>query len=220
VKRQVVQVQTPALVQMWPRMSERERTYTGEAHKYYERELKRVAEVAGPERERIAATEHGLVDDDVTQHLARHPRTGEISCRRGCSHCCHQNVTITEPEAALLLKVTEGDGIPLDWDRVERQAAPSSNGLLAWRALPVEDRGCVFLDEASGECRVYEHRPTGCRKYFVIGNPEHCDIDRHPGKQVLVFAIPPAEIVASAALLVFEHGSLPRMLLKARKRTR
>lgn len=35
-----------------------------------------------------------------------------------------------------------------------------------WRLLPSEDGGgCVLLDRATGECRIYEDRPDACRRF-------------------------------------------------------
>lgn len=31
---------------------------------------------------------------------------------------------------------------------------------------------CVFLDTATGACKVYEHRPVGCRLYPVVADEE------------------------------------------------
>jgi len=48
-----------------------------------------------------------------------------------------------------------------------------------WRStgrkiLPVREDGvCPMLDETSGKCRIYEHRPFGCRTHFcrAAGGP-------------------------------------------------
>lgn len=59
-----------------------------------------------------------------------------------------------------------------DVERIERLGYPPSSfsyvdleGYLRLRNV----RGrCVFLDPSTGRCRVYEHRPVGCRLYPVV----------------------------------------------------
>ncbi|HVQ49767.1 MAG TPA: YkgJ family cysteine cluster protein [Mycobacterium sp.] len=210
-----VRVQSQALAKSWPRLTEDERDFLTEMHQHWEGEFKRIDWVARGNREGIAATEHSVVDEHMREFMATHPKAPEVPCRRGCSACCRQNVTITEPEGVLLLKFAEYAGVVIDWAKVERQAAAPGRGPKAWSTLPVEDRACVFLGD-DGECRVYEHRPSGCRKYLVFTDAALCDVEKHPGEQVGILFSLEAETVASASLVVFDNGPLPRMLLQAK----
>jgi hypothetical protein len=73
----------------------------------------------------------------------------------------------------------------------------------------------VLLDD-SGNCEVYEHRPTACRKYLVVDTPKWCDTVKHPGARVGILSSPGAEVIAVAALMAFPGaGPLPDMLLAA-----
>lgn len=70
-------------------------------------------------------------------------------CRKGCSHCCHQAVTITEAEARKLAEVS-GRNIAA----LPRDIVPSTDAELA--GVP-----CPFL--VDGACSVYAVRPLACR---------------------------------------------------------
>ena len=64
-----------------------------------------------------------------------------LQCRRGCSDCCRDGITVFEIEA----------------QRIRRHHP----GLLADGA-PHPLGACAFLDD-TGACRIYEHRPYVCR---------------------------------------------------------
>jgi hypothetical protein len=68
------------------------------------------------------------------RHAAR------LQCRRGCSACCVDDLTVFAVEAALI-----------------RARAPD-----VLRERPHAPGACAFLD-AAGACRVYAHRPYVCR---------------------------------------------------------
>lgn len=69
---------------------------------------------------------------------ARH--AARLRCRRGCSACCVDDLSVFEVEAA----------------RLRARAAQ------VLREAPHPPGACAFLD-AAGACRVYAHRPYVCR---------------------------------------------------------
>ena len=74
---------------------------------------------------------HKIID----KNIERSQIAEKSSCKKGCSHCCHQHVAITEGEALLLLDTCKQKGIEIDKDRLKKQASwPSDFGI--WR----EDR--------------------------------------------------------------------------------
>lgn len=86
------------------------------------------------------------------------------ACRRGCAHCCHIRVEMTELEA----------------ERLGTALGRTPNRRL--RYMPVEagaygyDTPCPFLH--GGECSIYEHRPFGCRKHHSLDQDElFCRLD-------------------------------------------
>jgi Fe-S-cluster containining protein len=198
-----------AVQSAWPRMTPDEQALVMDMHAHYEREF-REHKRTGAQPEGLAAGIHDVVDQMVEHLMQTAPKAPEVKCRRFCSHCCHVNVTITREEALLLHHAASEAGITLDRDKLARQAKRTHAD---WRELDDADRGCVFLDQMGG-CRVYEHRPSACRKYHVISDPDLCDMKKYPDGDVLNFVSIPAEIVQSAALTVFEAGNMAAMLLK------
>lgn len=206
-------VQSQMLAHALPMMSAQMRAWVAEAHAFYVRQFKGKRD--SPEQKELAAGINAAVDQAVAHAMQLSPDSLRITCTRGCSHCCKTNVTVTRAEAHLLLTYAGHQGVAVDWERVRRQSAHA--GPVRWKVQPVEDRACVFLDAASGECRVYEHRPTGCRKYFVITPPGDCDNIAHPGGRVLHFVAQEAELIYSAALTALPGASMPIMLLAAQR---
>lgn len=144
---------------------------------------------------------HAYLDNLISQIFKDHPT--ERACKKGCSYCCHVDVEITWDEAALLLETKEPD-----WAKVERQ---NSGEKLQYR-----ERACVFLGEG-GACTVYNERPMACRKYFVTGDPEHCNADKNPSNDVLVVALREPEVFASGMMTAGNVGKMPEMLLKVKR---
>lgn len=203
-------VQSQHLVTAWPAMSTRERSVAAAMHQHYEREFTRLRDT--PNQEGLAAG-LGQQVDEAMEHLQRMQpaQAAQVPCRRGCAACCHQHVTITKPEALLLLHYAQAEQVPLDWQLVQRQAENAS--LARWHKQPREDWRCAFLG-ADDTCMAYEYRPMVCRKHAVIGDAQQCDTEKNPGGRVLNFVSMEAEIVTSAALSALEWGTLPAMLLK------
>ncbi len=82
---------------------------------------------------------HAEVDREAALVAAHH--AGRLECRRGCSDCCIDGLTVFEVEAQ---RIREACGERL------RGEAPHPEG------------ACAFLDR-EGACRVWEHRPYVCR---------------------------------------------------------
>lgn len=203
---------TEAVISIWKRASEQERALLGQMHRHYEVELARLKH-EGVEPQNIAHTIHGLVDESVQHTMATHPKAPDVKCSKACAGCCSLFVNITHEEAVLLVGWCAAEGIAIDWGKVHRQAACD---LRQWAKQKAGERRCVFL-AADDTCRIYEHRPTTCRKYLVFTQPRYCDTVRHPGHQVGILAPVEGEMIASAALGVLDSGSLPRMLLQAKE---
>lgn len=79
------------------------------------------------------------VDDEAARLGAVH--RARLQCRRGCSGCCVDGLTVFEVEA----------------EHIRRR-----HGALLQRGTPHAEGGCAFLD-ADGACRIYADRPYVCR---------------------------------------------------------
>lgn len=71
-------------------------------------------------------------------------RADDIACRRGCSSCCVDGLTVLSVEAAAIERLARERGL---------SAAPSP-----------PPGGCAFLD-GDGACTVYDARPVVCRTH-------------------------------------------------------
>lgn len=77
-----------------------------------------------------------------------------VACRRGCAHCCHIQVALTQTEADMI-----GIAIRRTPRRVARLQDPREverqEGAYGYHTP------CPFLK--NNECSIYEHRPLACR---------------------------------------------------------
>jgi Fe-S-cluster containining protein len=135
----------------------------------------------------------------------------KINCGKGCSFCCFQHVAITDDEAQLMLEYAKEKNVEIDYERLERQQKAKSD--VEFKALPVKDRRCVFLNSFAS-CSIYDHRPMACRKVLVVSDPLDCDTENRPGAQVGQLVDVEAEVMASAAMDVTESGGMADVLLK------
>jgi Fe-S-cluster containining protein len=79
------------------------------------------------------------IDEPASQLAALHRQ--RLQCRRGCSDCCLDGLTVFEIEA---------EAIRENHSRLLAEGTPHPTG------------GCAFLD-AEGGCRIYADRPYVCR---------------------------------------------------------
>lgn len=91
------------------------------------------------------------------------PSNGDVACRQGCSHCCHQTVGVTPLEAFAIvahLVSSRSDGELTVLQAALEERVRETRGLTA--AEQYSPRfPCVFL--VDGGCSIYEARPLVCR---------------------------------------------------------
>ena len=133
------------------------------------------------------------------------PTVKQISCRRGCSFCCHMNVDITEDEGHYLIHYCQTHGIEIDEEYLVKQLP-----LKMETHMMSPHSACVFLK--SGECSVYEARPHACRKYFALFDPILCSSESLSAQQGFLFNRK-VELYASALLQASTTGHMAEMLL-------
>lgn len=155
-----------------------------------------------------AASIHDFIDELIKAKVETSEHT--IQCSKGCSFCCYQQVDITIDEAKLLRAYAIEKDIKIDKFTLKKQLVRDYK---AFQKLPLKRRKCVFLGK-NGECSVYEHRPSACRKLLVVTDPLDCDTEKRKGAQIGKIAEHEVEIVTSAILNAVESGSIAEMLLK------
>ena len=97
-------------------------------------------------------------------------------CRKGCDNCCRNLACLPELIEEEWASVEEGLA-GLDAESLEIVEAR----LMGLRDGARPPHVCPFLDETSGACRIYAHRPMACRTYgFYVerGVGSYCGIIR------------------------------------------
>lgn len=181
--------------------------------KHYQEQLRRTVR---EQPEGVAMGLHQLVDQAVAHTNATSEHGKDVSCRKGCNHCCKLPMHILKAEALLALHHAREHGIKFDVDRLRRQRGHTFKD---WQAVAIEDRTCVFLAQ-DGTCSIYEVRPSVCRKYQVINPPEHCDTIQFYGHRTAKLVSPDAEAAVSSAMNYHAHGPMADMLLEAMDSTK
>lgn len=155
---------------------------------------------------------HELVDE-YNKEVFSHPLVMQFSpCKRGCTACCHTQVSVTEDEAELLVKRIKS-GVVVDQDRLKLQMAAKDDGE-AYFKISYEDRKCIFLDEQGG-CRVYDDRPSVCRTNSVLGTPDQCDTSVEVRPTRLVRTSKADMVIYGSFYFSESSGTLPHMIGKA-----
>jgi uncharacterized protein len=146
---------------------------------------------------------HRMMDHELKATAAL-----EVSCKKGCSGCCHYEVEITKDEGELLA-LAVGHGFAVDMDRLAVQAARERKSA-EWLKFWNPQNRCVFLG-ADGACQIYEYRPSICRKHSVVTPASACTT---VGAEVTPVQVPLAEVLLSAALSIPDtpRSSLSKML--------
>lgn len=116
---------------------------------------------------------HQKINTEIDAQMKNPDIAKFVSCKKGCSACCHTQVAITEDESILLANLIK-NGTPIDWTKLFIQAE-AGNSTEKYFKLSYDQRGCIFLDE-NKECRIYEDRPSVCRTNYVVSDPVNCEV--------------------------------------------
>ncbi len=144
---------------------------------------------------------HRAIDDNARVLAERHG--ARLQCKRGCSGCCSDGLTVFEVEAAAIVR---------------------RHGELLAEQAPGPPGRCAFLDD-EGACRVYDERPYVCRTQglplrWIEGGRELRDICALNVIAVETLApaecwpIGPVEARLSAMQAMVERGELRRVALR------
>ncbi len=146
-----------------------------------------------------------------------------ISCKAGCSACCHQKVDLGPYEGSLILTYLSEHPLELDVDRLKIQTEALAKGPGSYERLPFEDRRCIFLG-ADQKCSIYSVRPLMCRRHFVQSDPALCrtevffrlEMDVNPDVDAYLSAYVTRNTMVSLPEYIARHSS-PRPLSEERK---
>ena len=142
-----------------------------------------------PSKKRISAILKAIDKTNQNTHA-------KVSCRSGCSHCCHQPIMITAPEVEHIMEYVNKHHIEIDKSKLDIHSKWEKADYYKKENRPLT--GCVFLSK-EGQCRIYDHRPATCRTYFVRSNPKFCKIKykhKHPNYEIAINL--KAEVLLSA----------------------
>jgi Fe-S-cluster containining protein len=138
--------------------------------------------------------------DELTVDIFSHPIVQNLKgCKKGCSGCCHTEVSVTDDEAELLSNRIK-NGINIDYVRLHTQKLAIKNGQNFY-SIPFQMRACIFLNE-DGHCKVYSDRPAVCRTNAVLGTSEQCSTVNGKVKPQTLIKTKEADMAIMGAFLV------------------
>ena len=170
--------------------------------------IKKMKKLSSPARR--ARLAHKEVNNKISELFENSEVKAKVSCREGCSACCHTQVSITDDEAQLLYKLIQ-NGHQIDLDKLKRQSVASREAS-SWYKLSYQDRGCIFLDEKKS-CSIYDNRPLVCRTNHVVSDPSDCSTEDGAEKPVNLLNTFEADMVLMGAFSQCEeNGAMPDLL--------
>ena len=125
------------------------------------------------ERAEIGIDRFRFVCREIEKALVNWGLRDSTSCKKGCSYCCFQQVTITRSEALTLaghVKMMNHFKRHQIITILQRQSEAKDEK--EWVDLPPYYKKCAFLE--NNLCSIYSFRPITCRTFFVVSPPEIC----------------------------------------------
>jgi len=146
-------------------------------------------------------------------HKYRHPNTPPVACKKGCSWCCYQSVSVTAPEVFRITRFittmhqeTDRQNLIDRLYKLNEKIHCLSPQARAKKRLP-----CAFLE--GNRCIIYSVRPLACAE-FTSFNVQDCKKGQRVGFK------PGSIIHEKARMLVYRailkgminglHRSLPK----------
>jgi hypothetical protein len=100
----------------------------------------------------------------------------DVACKRGCNHCCHTQVLVTDVEAAVIGRRIGIKPRPIIGRGRNREDTKNFD----WGY----HNPCTFL--VNGECSIYENRPMPCRTQYNLDiDALMCELTPPESKTVL-----------------------------------
>lgn len=143
-----------------------------------------------------------LIEDSIKKNKTKESAT----CKKGCNHCCHIQVMVTETEVELI-KDRYGKFTDEQIEALEEQSKCDEE-----TRVFAKHRACVFLKD--GECSIYDIRPIACRKHFSMEDPNYCDDLKYHAREVHLLASTEVECIASGIINAEKRGNFAELLLR------
>lgn len=180
-----------------------------------ERAFRKITERMGERLAKIAShyawarKAHQQVDHELARDMSDPIIADLLACRKGCSACCHTQVSVTIEEASLLAKKIEENELEVDWELLQLQASYSAGN---WLRLSYEKRKCLFVGPQD-DCRVYEDRPSVCRSNYVLGSSSQCSTADGVQRPLRMLKTPRADMTIVGQFKASARtGTLPALL--------
>lgn len=129
------------------------------------------------------------------------PAGTKVSCKKGCSACCHMRVGVADSEAEVMVSHIKRLGLKLDRKRL---LAQKDRFVEDYHTIGWEQQKCGLLAD-DGSCSLYQWRPSSCRKYAVVSPPEMCDPRRYKNAWIVQDVHAEAFVAALLALEEPDH---------------
>jgi len=147
--------------------------------------------------------QHAGIDRFIAKTFAENPEM-KPCCSVGCSACCSEPVYAGEAEVLHILECLTPEQTTLIKTKLPGWLAKTKPLMNQNMPDATEYRKlntpCVLLN--NGLCSVYPRRPMGCRVWFAVENPDHCELPYRTHQKYAKFDT--AKIVhASGDSLVF-----------------
>ncbi len=156
---------------------------------------------------------HAKIEEHLNKNLSDPIVAKHISCKKGCTACCHTQVSVSHDEAELLSNKILSGSILIDIDRLANQAQTGDDST-KWYKLDYQSRQCVFLD-SEGSCSVYADRPSVCRSNYSISDASFCSTEDGVEKPHRLLNTHQSNMVLTAGYYAAKGGgALPHLLWK------
>jgi len=107
-------------------------------------------------------------------------RSGPVTCRKGCHHCCYNPIAISVLEGITIFQWLQDQRLWTTTLKEKFQEAQSSTLGLSIPVWLLSQIPCPLLDLEEGVCIAYGGRPLTCRITASTGDPYYC----HPHRVV------------------------------------
>lgn len=112
---------------------------------------------------------------EMEPDLHRYAAENNVTCRRGCTHCCNLQIYISFPDAVAIAENVMQS--PKRSAEVMKRCYEQIDHLEVDAAVYFHKNiPCALLDEKK-DCTVYDARPMPCRHYYVNSDPANCSSD-------------------------------------------